>query len=95
MSVSTVYEDPQRSPKWCVTTRTEKHVATHRFWTPDEAESFRDRAVAAPDRLDYALAVANAFLEGDTIDQRYPTAVHALAELTAAVEVDRMQEGRR
>ena len=91
-----MYEDPARSPKWCVQTRSKKHVATHRFHTVGEAEEFREYAVAAPDRLDYALHLAEAMLDGGQVpDRRYPSAVHVLAELATAVEADRMLAGRR
>ena len=96
MSVSSVYENPVGSPKWCVTVRSRDHVALHRFYTEEAAGEFRDYAVAAPDRLDYALRLAEAMLDGGEVaDPRYPSAVHVLAELATAAGVDRMLEGRR
>lgn len=90
MSVSTVYEDPTRSPKWCVKVTSTDHVAVHRFHDRKLAESFRERAYAPPDLVDGKLLEANAALESGDAHR----CVLALAGLSAAVEAQQFVEGR-
>lgn len=92
-SVSAVYEDPSGSPPHCVRVRYDWGTAQFRFYDRGAAEDFREHAVAPPDNLDAALAAANLVLEGEH-DGRHPTAVHALAELSTAVEHRLRELGR-
>ena len=94
MSVSAVYEVPEGSPKYAVRVRSTDHVAVHRFYTEADAEDFRERAVAPPDNLDRAVALARQVLEGEAPDE-CPTAVHALAHLTHVVEARMRELGRK
>lgn len=93
-SVSAVYEDPEGSPPWCVRVRYDWGTALFRFYDEQEAGEFQAGATGPPD-LDLAeiLASANRVLAGHH-DGRHPTAVHALAELTAAVEHRLRELGR-
>jgi hypothetical protein len=90
MSVSTVYEDPTRSPKWCVRVTSSTHVATHRFYDRGLAEDFQERAYAPPDLVDAKLREANDALESGDAHR----CVLALAGLSAAVEAQQFVEGR-